>query len=89
MRKNIAHQGTRPVGQDYGKYCCPLDEGNLDLKRVVSILRTGGYGRDLCVENEALGKYPPEQRLGVLGRDVKALREAIGLAQTAGTPGAP
>ena len=79
---------SRAMGQDYAKYSCPLDEGNLDLKRVVGILRTCGYDRDLCIENEALGKYRPEERLGVLGRDVKALREAIGTAQTAGTPGA-
>jgi sugar phosphate isomerase/epimerase len=76
----------RGVGQDYGKYCCALDEGNLDLKRVVGILRGCGYDRDLCVENESLGKHPPEQKLAVLGRDVRALRAAIGAAQTAGTP---
>jgi sugar phosphate isomerase/epimerase len=79
---------TRAVGEDYGKYCCALDEGNLDLKRVVGILRACGYDRDLCVENESLGKHPPEQRLAVLGRDVRALREAIAAAQTAGTPNA-
>ena len=78
----------RAVGLDYGKYCCALDEGNLDLKRIVAILRTSGYGRDLCVENESLGKFPPAERLGVLGRDVKALRGAIGAAQVAGTPAA-
>lgn len=78
----------RPVGQDYGKYCCALDEGNLDLKKVVAILRTGGYDRDLCVENESLDKVPPGERLSVLRRDVRALREAIGTAQTAGSPGA-
>ena len=77
---------TRPIGQDYGKYCCALDEGNLDLKRVVGILRTCGYDRDLCVENESLGKHPPEERLAVLRRDVQAARQAIGAAQTAGTP---
>ena len=27
-------QRTRAIGQDYGKYCCSLNEGNLDLKRV-------------------------------------------------------
>jgi sugar phosphate isomerase/epimerase len=79
---------SRPVGLDYGKYCCALDEGNLDLRKVVGILRAAGYARSLCVENEALGKYPPEQRLEVLHRDVQALREAVDVAQTAGTPGA-
>ena len=85
--KQLAEE-NRPIGLDYGKYCCPLDEGNLDLTRVVGILRTTGYGRDLCVENEALDKYRPEQRLGVLERDVRAVREAIAAAQSAGTPAA-
>ena len=80
---------SRPIGLDYDKYCCALDEGNLDLKRIVGILRTCGYDRDLCIENEALGKYRPEERAAVLRRDVNALRAAIGTAQTAGTPGAP
>lgn len=77
---------SRPVGLDYDKYCCALDEGNLELKRVVGILRTGGYDRDLCIENESLDKAPPAQRLDVLRRDVRAVREAIGAAQTVGTP---
>jgi sugar phosphate isomerase/epimerase len=77
---------TRDVGRDYGKYCCALGEGNLDLTRVVGILRTCGYDRDLCIENESLGKHPPEQKLAVLRRDVEALRAAIGAAQVAGTP---
>ena len=85
--KEIAER-NRPVGLEYGKYCCALDEGNLDLKRVVAILRTGGYDRDLCIENESLDKRPPEERLAVLGRDVRALRAAIGTALTAGTPAA-
>ena len=67
----------RPVGLDYGKYCCPLDEGNLDLRRVVDILRRGGYAGDLCVEDESLFKYPPEQRAEVLRRDVRAVRMAM------------
>jgi len=79
-------QRTRSIGQDYGKYCCALDEGNLDLKRVVGILRTCGYDRDLCIENESLGKHPPEQKLAVLRRDVDAARAAIAWAQTAGMP---
>jgi sugar phosphate isomerase/epimerase len=85
--RELAEQ-RRPVGLDYRTFCCPLDEGNLDVKRVVALLKVGGYDRDLCVENEALGKYAPEQRPGVLQRDVRALREAVDAAQTAGTPAA-
>jgi sugar phosphate isomerase/epimerase len=78
----------RPVGHEYGKHCCPLDEGNLDLKKIVGVLRTGGYARDLCIENEALGKYPPEQRVNVMRRDVKALRDAIGAEKKPNPPAA-
>ena len=73
---DLAEQ-RRPVGQGYKEYCCPLDEGNIDLRRVVEILRTAGYGGDLCVENESLFKYPVEQRLDVLKRDVRAVRAAM------------
>jgi sugar phosphate isomerase/epimerase len=67
----------RPIGQDYGKYCCALDEGNIDLRRVVGILRRAGYTRSLCAENEALGKAPRGERVEVLRRDVRALKAAM------------
>jgi sugar phosphate isomerase/epimerase len=67
----------RPIGFEYGKYCSPLDEGNIDMHRVVSIFHRAGYTRDLCVENEALGKYAPDQQVEVLRRDVWALRQAL------------
>jgi sugar phosphate isomerase/epimerase len=67
----------REVGVGYRDYCCALDEGNIDLARVVRILRGAGYDRDLCVENESLFKHAPEARGDVLRRDVAALRAAI------------
>lgn len=70
-------QRRRPVGVDYGKYCCSLDEGNLDLRRIVTSLRRAGYRRDLCIENESLGKHPPAMRTVLLQRDAKALAAAI------------
>ncbi|HZN66221.1 MAG TPA: sugar phosphate isomerase/epimerase family protein [Tepidisphaeraceae bacterium] len=73
---DLAEQ-RRPVGLDYGKYCCPLDEGNLDLRRVVAILRAAGYDRTLCVEDESIGKAPQETKLAVLRRDVDAVRDAL------------
>ena len=68
---------TRPVGHEYGKHCCALHEGNLDLARVVRALRGAGYNRDLCIEDESLGKHPTDQRLDVLRREVEALRHAM------------
>ena len=68
---------NRPVGHEYGRYCCGVHEGNLDLGRVARSLRGAGYARDLCIEDESLGKHPKERRLDVLRRGVEALRGAI------------
>jgi sugar phosphate isomerase/epimerase len=73
---DIARQ-RRAMGFEYGKYCSPLDEGNLDLPRIVRLLHAAGYRRGLCIENESLGKYPADQRMDVLRRDVVAVRNAI------------
>ncbi len=68
----------REIGRGYKEACCPLDEGNLDLRRVVHILRTaGGYARDLCVEDESLFKYNADDKVNVLRRDVAAVRAAM------------
>jgi sugar phosphate isomerase/epimerase len=67
----------RQVGYEYGKYCSPLDEGNIDMRRLVEIFRNAGYTRDLCIENEALGKYPESERLNVVRRDADTLRKAL------------
>jgi sugar phosphate isomerase/epimerase len=67
----------RAIGLDYGKYCCPLDDGNIDLSRVVRILRVASYQRDFCIENEALSKFPAAERLEILRRDVKSVAQAL------------
>lgn len=68
----------REAGHGYKEYCCPLDEGNLDLRRVIEILRTaGGYARDLCVEDESLFKFSADDKVNVLRRDVAAVRAAM------------
>ena len=65
----------RPMGWEYGKYCCPVYEGDVDFKRVAAILRKAAYKGDLCVENESLGRFPKEQRGEILKREVRTLRE--------------
>lgn len=67
----------REVGFEYGKYCCPVHEGNLDLRRVVRLLRAGSYARDLCIEDESLSKFAAQDRLGVLSREASAVRQAL------------
>jgi sugar phosphate isomerase/epimerase len=67
----------RAVGWEYGKYVCPLYEGDVDYRRVVGILRKAGYRNDLCIENEALSKFPAEERKNVLAREVKFLKDLL------------
>ena len=66
----------REIGYEYKTHCCPLDEGNLDLRPIVSNLRSAGYSRDLCVEDESLFKFPSIERAAVLRREVESLRAA-------------
>jgi sugar phosphate isomerase/epimerase len=80
--KNICYpqemrETQRPIGYEYGKYCCPLDEGDLDMARVASILRECGYNGPLTIEDESLGKFPLEERRTVLKRDTDHLQGAI------------
>lgn len=72
----LAHR-RREVGFEYKKYCCPLAEGNLDLKKIVQILRQHGYRRPLCVEDESLFKVPEDQKLIILLQDVQALYDCF------------
>ena len=65
----------RPVGWQYGKFTCPVYEGDIDYRRVVAILRKAGYANDLCVENESLRKFPADQRAAVLAREIRFLKE--------------
>jgi len=65
----------RPMGWEYGKYCCPIDEGDIDFKRVVAILRKAGYSGGLCIENESLGRFPAEKRGEILKREAQVLRK--------------
>lgn len=65
----------RPMGWEYGKYCCPVYEGDIDFNRVAAILRKAGYRGDLCVEDESLGRFPEEKRGEILKREVEMLRK--------------
>jgi sugar phosphate isomerase/epimerase len=65
----------RPIGWEYGKYCCPIYEGDIDFKKLAAILRKAGYQGDLCIENESLGRFPKEQRKDILTREAAFLRK--------------
>ncbi len=69
---------TREAGWEYGTYYCPLDEGDIDLKKVIGMLIEAGYRGDICVEDESIGKCKtPAERVAVLERDVAHLRRIV------------
>jgi sugar phosphate isomerase/epimerase len=70
-------QQQRPVGWEYGKYNCPIYEGDIDFRRVVKILRGAGYANDLCVENESLGKFPAGERGKILAKEIGLLKDLL------------
>jgi sugar phosphate isomerase/epimerase len=81
--KSIAYpadqrERQRPIGWQYGKYHCPIDEGDIDFRRVVAILRKAGYDNDLCVEDESLGKRPAADRPAILAREIRLLKSLRG-----------
>jgi len=65
--KNIAYpkeiqETQREIGYEYGKYVSPIHEGDIDHSRYFQALRAAGYDRDLCLEDESLGRYSVEER---------------------------
>ena len=52
----------REMGYEYGKYVSPIHEGDIDHTRYFAALRKAGYDRDLCLEDESLGKFDVETR---------------------------
>jgi len=59
--KNIGYpaeerEKRRPMGWQYDKYHGPIYAGDIDFRRVVTILKRAGYTNDLCIEDESLGK---------------------------------
>ncbi len=65
----------RPMGWEYEKYNCPIYEGDIDFKRLIQILRKGGYEGDLCVEDESLGKYAKAEQAEILRKETAMLKE--------------
>lgn len=65
----------RQMGWEYGKYCCPVYEGDIDFKKLAAILRKADYRGDLCIENESLSRFPKEQRKEILTREAAFLRK--------------
>lgn len=80
--KNIAYPAEirevqREMGYEYGKYVSPIHEGDIDLARYIQILRAAGYERDICLEDESLGRYATEARQANLKAAVDYFRPII------------
>lgn len=67
----------REVGWEYGTYVSPLPDGDVDHAKVVQILKTAGYDRDLCLEDESLGKWEGDERRAVILRDADYFRSIL------------
>lgn len=67
----------REIGWEYGKFVSPIYEGDVDHKRVVSILKEAGYDGDITIEDESLSKFPKEEKGEILKKDVTYLNEII------------
>lgn len=67
----------RPIGWEYGKYCCPIDQGDIDLRRVIGFLKAANYTGDLSLEDESIGRFPVEKRQEILIRDAAYLKSLL------------
>jgi sugar phosphate isomerase/epimerase len=64
----------RAMGWQYERYAAPVNEGDIDYRRIADLLRRAHYAGGLCLENECLRHYPQEQHAGVLAAEVAFLR---------------
>lgn len=64
----------REMGWEYGKYTCPIYEGDIDFGRVARILRQARYTGDLCVEDESLDKAPKDGRAEIVRKEIALLK---------------
>jgi sugar phosphate isomerase/epimerase len=67
----------RSIGWEYGEHACPIDEGDIDFRRVCNILNEAGYTGDWCIENEALPRFAMDERGDVLRREVDHLTSIV------------
>ena len=68
---------TRPMGWEYEKYVCPIADGDIDIGKLVKLLKKAKFRNDICIEDESLGKFPVEQRRGIVIKDVEFLKSLL------------
>jgi len=64
----------RKPGEDWPTSAATLYEGDIDHRRIVEALRRAGYDRDLTIEDESLSHFPPDQRVGILRKDIDFIK---------------
>jgi sugar phosphate isomerase/epimerase len=67
----------RSPGYEYEKYVSPLKEGNIDLSKIVAILKKEKFTGSLCVEDESLRKFPENKRMQILKEDTDFVKSLI------------
>jgi len=67
----------RELGWGYAEYCCGVDKGDIDVKRVIGALRNANYQGTLCIENESLDRYPNPERPALLREEVAYLKSLL------------
>ncbi|MEM2915325.1 MAG: sugar phosphate isomerase/epimerase family protein [Candidatus Bathyarchaeia archaeon] len=67
-------EANRMPGEGWPQSAAPIYQGDIDHRKVVNILKKVGYDGDLTVEDESLGNFPAEQRLGILKKDIEFLK---------------
>lgn len=67
----------RKPGEDYPKSAAPLHRGDIDVRRVVDMLKKAGYDKDLTIEDESLDNFPREQRLGIVKEEVRYMKSMV------------
>ena len=81
--KNIAYpedvrNKQRQLGWEYGKYVCPIPDGDIDIAKVAGLLKNAGYDGGLAIEDESLGKFPQEERANIIKRDAEHIKNIVG-----------
>jgi len=67
----------RKPGEDWPASGATIYEGDVDIGRIVDVLKAAGYDKDLTLEDESLGKFPRDQRIGVVKQDVRFLSRLV------------
>ena len=72
----------REAGWKYSEYACPLDEGDIDMAKVVGMLKAAGYKGDICIEDESVAKLKTqEERAAQCKRNVDHLKKVLAEAK--------